>query len=75
MTKLLNLYKKMEAAQAKFAEAHEYSDWSQSIRGYKSAETKASNQLYKAMRDYLGNDCTTQDLINLMTKLQLKAAA
>ena len=75
MLELIKLHKKLVDAEYKLAEAQIYSDWSSSIRGFKAAETKASNRLYKAMRKYLGSNDTMQQRIDLMTELNKQAAA
>lgn len=75
MDNLVMLWVKVLDAQGKLAEAQEYSDWANSVRAYKAAETKASNRYFKAAEEYLGKDCTVQDKINLTAQVQLMAAA
>jgi len=69
------LWVKVLDAQGKLAEAQQYSDWANSIRAYKAAETKASKRYFKAVDEYLGEGHTAQDRINITTQVQLKAAA
>lgn len=75
MDDLVTLWGKLLDAQSKVAEAQTYSDWADSVRAFKAAETKASRRYFKAIDEYLGNDHTMQDRINLTTQVQLKAAA
>jgi hypothetical protein len=75
MDKLVMLWVKVLDAQGKLAEAQQYSDWDNSVRAYKAAETKASKRYFKAVDEYLGKDHTAQDRINITTQIQLKAAA
>ncbi len=75
MLELIKLHKNLVDAENKLADAQMYSDWSSSIRGFKAAETKASNRLYKAMREYLGDNNTMQQRIDLMMQLSKKAEA
>ena len=75
MDNLVMLWVKVIDAQEKYAEAKAYSDWANSIRAFKAAETKASNRYFKAVDEYLGGDHTMQDRINLTTQVSIKAAA
>tara|TARA_R110001632_G_scaffold69773_2_gene162880 strand:+ start:989 stop:1216 length:228 start_codon:yes stop_codon:yes gene_type:complete len=75
MLELIKLNKKLVDAENKLADAQAYSCWSSSIRGFKAAETKASNRLFKSMRKYLGSNDTVQNRIDLMTELNKQAVA
>jgi hypothetical protein len=75
MDNLVILWGKVLDAQSKVAEAQTYSGWADSVRAFKAAETRASNRYFKAVDEYLGDDHTMQDRINLTTQVQLKAAA
>ena len=70
MQDLMKHYKKSIEAEGRLSEQLQYSDWSESIRAYKAAETRAANRLGKAIREYLGDDHTLQAEISLRTELQ-----
>lgn len=70
MQDLMKHYKKFIEAQDRLSEQLQYSDWSESIRAYKAAETRAANKLGKAIKEYLGDNYTQQAEISLHTELQ-----
>jgi hypothetical protein len=75
MDKLVTLWCKVLDAQHKLAQAQACSGWADSVRAFKAAETKASSRYFKAVKEYLGDDHTAQDVINLTTQVRQKAAA
>lgn len=75
MENLVMLWNKVLNAQHKLSEAQSYSDWADSVRAFKAAETRASNRYSKAVREYLGEGHTAQDRINLTTQVHSLAAA
>jgi|DEB0MinimDraft_6_1074348.scaffolds.fasta_scaffold11003_4 hypothetical protein len=75
MENLVILWGKVLDAQCKLATAQAYSDWADSVRAFKAAETRASKRYFKAVEEYLSDDHTMQDRINLTTQVQAMAAA